>query len=477
MSLNRVLISPLSWGQGHAGRMIPLALRLKSRGCEVSFAADAPLLEMVGREMADVTLIEIPGLRIGYSRHLPQYLAVLLQLPRIIISAVRDHRLLKRLAEEVTPDFIISDNRFGFWHREICSVYVTHQLRIPLPKPFRFLEPLAAALHRMIINRYDLCLVPDYPGSMNLSGRLSHDVRLPRNVCYTGPLSRFSMKSALPSPAGMAVNRAAFPHPYTCLILSGPEPQRSLLLEKVCSAMSSTEGGELTDTTAGNYVAERDVPEVTEPVTAGGAAEGTTAGDQVAGGAVPEVTDSVTAGGAAEGATAGEQVAGGAVPEVTDSVTAGGAVPENMVAKEARDTAADQGSVALPGGSLVVLSTTPVTPPEPCNSNIHSVVAPDRETMKQVIEGASLIIARSGYSTIMELASMRRGALLIATPGQPEQEYLGSYLHGRYGFINLRQKGMEGQFLSAAVKAGSEMSDPAPLLEHAITRLLKHKKE
>ena len=44
--------------------------------------------------------------------------------------------------------------------------------------------------------------------------------------------------------------------------------------------------------------------------------------------------------------------------------------------------------------------------------------------------GAKTIIARSGYSTIMDLATL--GVLwkarLIPTPGQPEQEYLATRL-------------------------------------------------
>lgn len=45
---------------------------------------------------------------------------------------------------------------------------------------------------------------------------------------------------------------------------------------------------------------------------------------------------------------------------------------------------------------------------------------------------AELIVGRTGYSTLMDLATLGRGALLVPTPGQPEQEYLGR-LHGLRG--------------------------------------------
>jgi predicted glycosyltransferase len=42
------------------------------------------------------------------------------------------------------------------------------------------------------------------------------------------------------------------------------------------------------------------------------------------------------------------------------------------------------------------------------------------------LQHSRLIIARTGYSTIMDLVQLKRSALLVPTPGQPEQEYLGS---------------------------------------------------
>jgi len=265
----RVLVSPLSWGFGHAGRMIPLALALRSRGCEVVFAADPPLLRMVEKELPGIRTVEVPGLRIRYSRHLPQYICIFLQLPRIIASGIREHRVLRRLVRELNPSLIISDNRFGFYNRKVYSVYITHQLRIPFPGLLRFMEPLAAWLHRMIIDRYDLCLVPDYPGNGNLSGRLSHQVRLPRNISYMGPLSRFAgddgrevsdsgtaaggKKSGSAGMTGTC-NPPSHPdkegsagmtgNPYICLILSGPEPQRTLFLEKTAEARSGKGTGD-----------------------------------------------------------------------------------------------------------------------------------------------------------------------------------------------------------------------------------------
>ena len=53
--------------------------------------------------------------------------------------------------------------------------------------------------------------------------------------------------------------------------------------------------------------------------------------------------------------------------------------------------------------------------------------------------GASIIICRSGYSSVMDLYAIGRTALLEPTPGQTEQEYLAEYLQGK-GFQYKKQE-------------------------------------
>jgi uncharacterized protein (TIGR00661 family) len=50
------------------------------------------------------------------------------------------------------------------------------------------------------------------------------------------------------------------------------------------------------------------------------------------------------------------------------------------------------------------------------------------EDLKTVIESAELVISRSGYSTVMDLAALGKKAIFIPTPGQTEQEYLAREL-------------------------------------------------
>ena len=60
--------------------------------------------------------------------------------------------------------------------------------------------------------------------------------------------------------------------------------------------------------------------------------------------------------------------------------------------------------------------------------------------LSKLIQSSKTIIARSGYSTIMDLISLQQKAILIPTPGQTEQEYLSSYLSAKKYFVAAQQR-------------------------------------
>jgi UDP:flavonoid glycosyltransferase YjiC (YdhE family) len=51
--------------------------------------------------------------------------------------------------------------------------------------------------------------------------------------------------------------------------------------------------------------------------------------------------------------------------------------------------------------------------------------------LQNMIEQSEIILSRSGYSTIMDLASLGKKAIFIPTPGQTEQEYLAARLKAK----------------------------------------------
>ena len=62
------------------------------------------------------------------------------------------------------------------------------------------------------------------------------------------------------------------------------------------------------------------------------------------------------------------------------------------------------------------------------------------QELNLALEQSDLVIARSGYTTIMDLAKLNKRAILIPTPGQSEQEYLASHLMKKNYFYSVSQK-------------------------------------
>lgn len=227
---HNILISPLEWGLGHAARVIPIARKLLDMDQSVFIASGTEHLNLFREELPGLICIDFPGFKPGYSRFLPQYIPLLLKTPLLLYHILREHYRLKRIINDYSIDIVISDNRFGLWNRKIRTAYITHMPLIPFPKPLQLLEFVGISLHRIIIRKYSLCLIPDLPDELNLTGRLSHGVRLPDNVRYIGILSRFPV-TALPSPVSQVSSR------HNTVILSGPEPQKSVLKQIVLNIL------------------------------------------------------------------------------------------------------------------------------------------------------------------------------------------------------------------------------------------------
>ena len=227
----RILISPLDWGLGHASRIIPIIDRYIEQGDNVIIAGSGMSLNLLKKHFPQLHSIEIPSFTMNYSAGKSQVWAVAKAFPRLIYYSIREHKALKRIVNEENIDFIISDNRFGLFHKTVPSAYITHQLLIKLPKGWAWLEPFVAFVHRCIINRFTECWVPDFEDmSESLAGELSHPAIMPRNVKYIGILSRFSKRCTPYGRENITPNLAL-------AILSGAEPQRTMLEKELLTSL------------------------------------------------------------------------------------------------------------------------------------------------------------------------------------------------------------------------------------------------
>ena len=82
----------------------------------------------------------------------------------------------------------------------------------------------------------------------------------------------------------------------------------------------------------------------------------------------------------------------------------------------------------LPGTVTVLLGSPQAAETTRLSERCTVLSYASTEEKERLMNRAKVIICRSGYTTMMELAELKkRQALLIPTPGQPEQEYLADY--------------------------------------------------
>lgn len=206
-----ILVSPLNWGIGHATRCIPIIKKLQEHNFNVIIASSGRSLDLLIQEFPNLDFIKINDYNIKYYSSIPMTISMLIQIPKILFNIQKENNQLKGIINDFKIDGIISDNRYGMYSNNIPSVFITHQLEIQTPIFKNFIKKI----NNKLISRFSECWIPDFEIN-GIAGKLSRLTNPTKNYKYIGPLSRFiSKKSEIK---------------YDILaIISGPEPQRSIL--------------------------------------------------------------------------------------------------------------------------------------------------------------------------------------------------------------------------------------------------------
>ncbi|WP_338410162.1 glycosyltransferase [uncultured Flavobacterium sp.] len=299
--MKKILVAPLNWGLGHATRCIPIIKGLIENGFEPIIASDGVALELLKKEFPALVYFELPSYNIQYAENGKNFKwKMIAQIPKIISAVRNEEKKIDSILEKHQIDGIISDNRLGVFSKKVPCVFITHQLNVLTGSSSYF----TTKLHKKYILKFQQCWVPDLEGHNNLTGKLGHQSDQIKNVKYIGPLSRLR-KKPLPIVYDLMV------------LLSGPEPQRSILEKKIISELE-------------NY--DKKV------------------------------------------------------------VFIKGIVEKNQIKVE--------------------------------KNNITFYNYMNSEELENTFNISNLILCRSGYTTIMDLAKLHKKAFFIPTPGQYEQEYL-----------------------------------------------------
>ncbi|WP_395042925.1 glycosyltransferase [Flavobacterium sp.] len=309
--IKNILVAPLNWGLGHATRCIPIIRELENNGFTPIIASDGNALELLKKEFPHLNSLELPSYNIQYAKKSKNFKWQLIKnSPKTIKAILSEKKIVEKWILELNLSGIISDNRLGVHSKKIPSVILTHQLNVLSGKT----TWISSKMHQFFIKKFAECWIPDVDNYPNLSGKLGHLRNTKMNLKHIGVLSRLEKKE--------------LPIKYKLMIiLSGPEPQRTLLEEKLIHELE-------------NYK--------------------------------------------------------------EDIVFIKGVVENNQTIEKIK--------------------------------NIIFYNFMQTKQLEKTFNESELVICRSGYTTIMDLARLEKKAFFIPTPGQYEQEYLAKK-HKREGLV------------------------------------------
>lgn len=221
-----ILISPLNWGLGHATRCIPIVKELQKNNYIPIIASDGPALALLKKEFPYLQSLELPSYQVAYSKKGAFFKwKLLLNSPKMIAAIWKEKKMIARWIKLYEIDGIISDNRMGCYSTKIPSIYVTHQINVLTGNTTWF----SSKLHQRTIKKFTECWIPDLDGIPNLASALSHTKDTNLKLKYIGPLSRM-VKKKIPIKYDLMV------------VLSGPEPQRGILENKLKAELKHYKG-------------------------------------------------------------------------------------------------------------------------------------------------------------------------------------------------------------------------------------------
>lgn len=330
----KILYAILNMGLGHATRSLELIRELLRRGHEIHLISTGRSLQFLRKELTPLPslhFMDIPDYNFHYDSKIPAYLSVLMQSPSFLRTLEQEKKIAAKLIDQYHFDGIISDHRYGFYSEKIPSIFITHQLVLQPPFNAKILRHLSYSFHARFLKNFKLIIVPDFEGPENLSGKLSHDLPGQKyKVYYAGPLL-----SLHPGKSNSDKQKTDI-----LVMISGPEPQRTMLEKKVLALMEQ-----------------------------------------------------------------------------------------------------------LPYQITIVLGT-----PEQHNhtnrKNIAIYSHLPRKELQEKMQEAQLIICRSGYTTLMEIAAFQKPSILIPTPGQTEQLYLAHYWQEKNWAYSLQQNQLDRKLVT-----------------------------
>ena len=202
----KILFSVLNWGMGHVSRSISIIYQLVQQGNQLFIACSENQKIIFLSYFPEINYINHNDYPFKFKGKGNFETDIALNSISLFRRLKEEKTEVNKIVKEHSIDLVISDHRYGFHSPKIQSIFITHQINLPVNWIFKWVD----YIHKRQIKKFSTIWILD-TSSSNYAGKLSKNKTFD-NVEYIGIYSRFSLYS-LEEKKTLKI-----------VIISGPEP-------------------------------------------------------------------------------------------------------------------------------------------------------------------------------------------------------------------------------------------------------------
>jgi hypothetical protein len=212
----KILFSVLNWGMGHVARSISIINQLLLQGNQLTIAASNHQRQVYASYFPSIHFVlheDYPfnfGVKGNFGFDLLKNSGSLFQ------HYQKERVLVEKYIVENAIDLVLSDHRYGFYSTKVTSIFITHQVHLPLS----YFEKPIQLLHKKLLRNFNEVWILDTKES-EFAGELSKKMK--GIICtYIGIQSRFKL---YPIPTKKTIDLV--------VVISGPAPYNFLYFQEM----------------------------------------------------------------------------------------------------------------------------------------------------------------------------------------------------------------------------------------------------
>ncbi|MFN5415597.1 MAG: hypothetical protein ACK5B9_00970 [Flavobacteriia bacterium] len=210
-----ILFAALDWGLGHVTRSIGIIRELLEQENKIVIACTEEQKLLFQSYFPELEYVFLEGYNFKFSGKGNWALDLWKQRKSFFKSIRIEQEFVELYCTKNKIDLVISDHRYGFFSKFTSSVFVTHQLHLPIPKLYFFIQKW----HEKQLLKFDSLWVLDKE-ECPLAGKLSKRIQHP-NLTYLGWKSRF---------IGNQFHEIQYDY---LIVVSGPKPYSEQFIDEV----------------------------------------------------------------------------------------------------------------------------------------------------------------------------------------------------------------------------------------------------